>query len=202
METTNRQSARSWGWLRLAGWGGAAALLCLPLIAMQFTSEVDWTLGDFLFAGMMLGGVGLALEFAVRISPNASYRIGAGVGLAASVLLIWVNGAIGYIGNEDNPYNFAFLAVVAIAFAGSIIAAFRPLGMAYTMLVAGIAHAIAGIGGAPADPRTLVPTIVFLGMWFGSARLFQLSAMEAERMPPPSEGEKGRTDGDGEGVNG
>ena len=179
MDTVNTHGSGGRRWLRFLGWGGAAALLCVPLIAMQFTREVDWTVGDFVFAGMMLGGVGLALELAVRISPNTSYRIAAGLGLAASVLLIWVTGAVGYIGNEENPYNLAFLGVVAIAFAGSIIAAFRPLGMAYAMLVAGIAHAIAGIGGAPQEPRTLILTVVFLGLWFGSARLFQLSALEA-----------------------
>jgi hypothetical protein len=180
MDMTNDGSRTGWRWVRMLGWGGAAALLCVPLIAMQFTREVAWTLGDFIFAGMMLGGVGLALELAVRISPSSSYRIGAGLGLAASVLLIWVTGAVGYIGSEENPYNLAFLAVVAIAFAGSVIAAFRPLGMAYAMLAAGIAHAIAGIGGAPQEPRTLIITVVFLGLWFGSARLFQLSAMEAQ----------------------
>ena len=180
MDTLNGNGSRNWRWVRPLAWGGAMALLLLPLAAMQFTREVAWSLGDFVFAAMMLGGVGLALELAVRISPSSSYRIGAGLGLAASVLLIWVTGAVGYIGNEDNPYNLAFLGVVAIAFAGSIIAAFRPLGMAYAMLAAGIAHAIAGIGGAPAEPRTLIITVVFLGLWFGSARLFQLSAMEAK----------------------
>ena len=180
MDLTNEAPGKDWHCVRLLGWGGAAALLCVPLIATQFTREVAWTLGDFVFAAMMLGGVGLAIELAVRISPNASYRIAAGLGLAASVMLIWVTGAVGYIGSEENPYNLAFLGVVAIAFAGSIIAAFRPLGMAYAMLAAGIAHAIAGIGGAPAEPRTLIITVVFLGLWFGSARLFQLSAMEAK----------------------
>lgn len=178
MDMTNGGSRVAGRWVRILGWGCAAAMLALPAVAMQITREVAWTLGDFVFAAMMLGGVGLALELAVRISPGSNYRIAAGLGLAASVLLIWVTGAVGYIGSEDNPYNLAFVGVVAIAFAGSVIAAFRPLGMAYAMLVAGIAHAFAGIGGAPAEPRTLIITVVFLGLWFGSARLFQLAAME------------------------
>ena len=179
MDRTENHEARGAGWVRPLAWGAAAALLALPLVAMQFTSDVQWTVGDFLFAAIMLGGVGIALELAVRISSAKSYRIGAGLGLAAGLLLIWVNGAVGYIGNEDNPYNLLFMGVVAIAFAGSLIAAFRPMGMAYAMLAAGIAHAAVGFAGAPQDPRTIILTIVFVGLWLGSARLFHIAAKDA-----------------------
>ena len=178
MDAVKNEEARERRWVRPLAWGAAAALLATPLVAMQFTNEVQWTTGDFMFAAMMLGGVGLALELAVRISTHSSYRIGAGLGLAAGLLLIWVNGAVGYIGNEDNPYNLLFMGVVAIAFAGSLIAAFRPKGMSYAMLAAGIAHAAVGFAGAPQDPRTIILTIVFTGLWLGSARLFQLAAQE------------------------
>ena len=178
MDAVKNEGAPERRWVRPLAWGAAAALLALPLVAMQFTNEVQWTTGDFMFAAFMLGGVGLALELAVRISSAKSYRIGAGLGLAAGVLLIWVNGAVGYIGNEDNPYNLLFMGVVAIAFAGSLFAAFRPKGMAYAMLAAGIAHAAVGLAGAPQDPRTIILTIVFTGLWLGSARLFQLAAQE------------------------
>ena len=144
MDTTNPDRHRNWAWVRPIAWGGAAALVLLPLVAMQFTREVNWTVGDFLFAAMLIGGVGLALELAVRISPNWSYRAGAALGLAAGFLLIWANGAVGYIGSEDNPYNLLFVGVVAIAFAGSLISVFRAQGMAFAMLAAGIAHLAAG----------------------------------------------------------
>ena len=39
---------------RLLAWGAAAALLLLPLVAMQFTEEVNWTVFDFLVFGSML----------------------------------------------------------------------------------------------------------------------------------------------------
>jgi len=180
METFGNTGPRGLRWIRPLAWGGAAALLALPLVAMQFTREVEWQTGDFLFAAVMLGGVGLALELAVRISSNSSYRIGAGTGLAAGLMLIWVNGAVGYIGNEDNPYNLWFMGVVAIAFAGALISAFRPRGMAWSMLAAGISHAIVGLAGAPQDPRTLILTIVFIGLWIGSARLFHIAAQASE----------------------
>lgn len=165
-------------WIRPLGWGLAALLVAAPFVAMQFTTEVAWSVGDFIFAALLLGGVGLALELAVRISPDIHYRAASAMGLATGLLLIWVNGAVGYIGNEDNPYNLVFMGVVAIAFAGALVAAFKPRGMAWAMLAAGIAHAAAGLGGAAQDPRTVPFTIIFLGLWFGSARLFQLAAAE------------------------
>jgi hypothetical protein len=172
---------RDWSWVRWVAWGAAACLLLLPLVAMQFTSEVNWTVSDFVFAALLIGGVGLAFELAVRISPNWSYRGGAALGLAAGFFLIWANGAVGYIGSEDNPYNLVFFGVIAIAFAGALISAFRPRGMAWTMVAAGIAHALAGFGGAAEDPRTIPITIAFVGMWLGSARLFQQAAARSAR---------------------
>ena len=63
---------------RLLGWGAAVALLSLPAIGMQFSSEVHWTLSDFVIAGLLIGGTGLALEVAVMMSGTIAYRIAAG----------------------------------------------------------------------------------------------------------------------------
>ena len=41
-------------------------LLLVPLIAMQYTTEVNWTVGDFLVAGVLLLGIGLAIELLLR----------------------------------------------------------------------------------------------------------------------------------------
>ena len=44
---------RSGRW-RTAVWGTAAFLLLLPLVAMQFTNEVNWDATDFAVFGTML----------------------------------------------------------------------------------------------------------------------------------------------------
>ena len=44
---------------RIAGWALAISALLLPFMAMQFTREVNWTGSDFIFAAVMIGGVGL-----------------------------------------------------------------------------------------------------------------------------------------------
>ena len=130
--------ARS-GWLRWLGWGSAAALLLTPLVAMQFTSEVDWTIGDFVFAGIMFGTVGVLMELTVRASQSLAYRAGVAFALASAFFLIWVNLAVGIIGDEDNPANLMFFGVVLVGILGAIAARFRPRGMAIAMSVAAAA---------------------------------------------------------------
>ena len=41
-------------------------LLLIPLVAMQFTSEVNWTLSDFVVGGMLLFGTGIICELVIR----------------------------------------------------------------------------------------------------------------------------------------
>lgn len=123
---------------RLIGWGGIVALMLTPAVAMQFTDEVNWTVGDFVFAALMFGSVGLAVELTVRANPTWTYRAGAGIALAASFLTIWINLAVGIVGNEDNPVNALFFLVPLAATAGSVLSGFRARGMAAAMTLAAI----------------------------------------------------------------
>ena len=161
---------------RLFGWGAAAALLLLPLVAMQFTPEVDWTPFDFAFAGAMIGGVGIVYELTVRWTGNPYYRGGAAMALAATFLTIWANGAVGMIGDEGDPANLMFAGVLAIALIGTVLARFRARGMALTMAAAAVAQIIAGGVGILLDPRGGLFSIVFAALWILSAALFREAA--------------------------
>ena len=174
---------------RILGWGTAAGLILLPLVAMQFTSEVNWTFSDFVFAIVMFGSVGLGLELAVR-RGNRAYTIAAALALLVSFLSIWFTGAVGIIGNEAEDSNMLFLGVVAIALAGSVVALFRPSGMAVAMAVAAIAQVAVpvvatGIGDSRPSaiwaPEVIVLTLVFTAMWLASARLFKSAAQSPTR---------------------
>ena len=83
----DNESGRGWNPFRILGWGAAASLLALPLIAMQFTDEVVWSLADFVLAGVLLTTLGVVLELAVRKAGNLPTAIGiAAVGVAAGIL--------------------------------------------------------------------------------------------------------------------
>lgn len=168
---------------RVAGWSLAALLLLLPLIAMQFTHEVKWTPFDFAFATVMIGGVGIAFELTVRATRNNAYRSGVAIALAAAFLLIWINGAVGIIGDEDNPLNLLYIGVIAIAFGGMAVARFRASGAARAMTIAAIANAAVGLVAVVAgrnDPPGIAGLIVLNGffvlLFLGAARLFGVAA--------------------------
>jgi TRAP-type C4-dicarboxylate transport system permease small subunit len=76
--------------------GLTAAILLVPLIAMQFTSEVAWGLGDFVFIGVLLFGSGLVYELAAAKLPSRTHRIVAAVALIMVVVCIWGMAAVGF----------------------------------------------------------------------------------------------------------
>jgi hypothetical protein len=184
---------RGGGWRgspwRIAAWGTAALVLLLPLVAMQFTAEVDWDGADFIFAGVLICSVGLTYELAVRKTSSAPYRAGVAVALAAAFLLVWATGAVGIIGSERNPANLMYGGVLAVATIGAVIARFRPRGLAFAMASAGLVQALvggialaAGLGvGDPSWPFDILgATGFFTALWLLSARLF-LSLAKRDR---------------------
>ncbi len=76
----------------------SAILLLLPLIAMQFTDEVNWTLFDFVVAGALLVGTGLMCELVIRKVNNLKYRNTICAALLIILLLIWAELAVGIFG--------------------------------------------------------------------------------------------------------
>lgn len=165
---------------RIVGWGGLAVILSLPLIF-----KFPWTLSDFVFAGVFLGGAGLIVELICWASSSLSYRLGGLIALLATVGLVWVNGAVGFLGDEDNPANLMFLEVIAIAVVGSVIVRFRAAGLAKVMATAALAQLVVGIVGYAAGwaspglaglTEVAMGTVLFGSMWLVSAGLFHWAA--------------------------
>ena len=75
-----------------------AFLLLIPLIAMQFTNEVNWTLSDFIVAGVLLLGTGLIFDLVLRKTKNTKYRIAISVAVLIILLLVWAELAVGIFG--------------------------------------------------------------------------------------------------------
>lgn len=73
-------------------------ILLIPLIAMQFTSEVDWSPFDFLVMGVLLLGTGLACELVLRKVKKTAYRVAIVAGILVALLLIWAELAVGIFG--------------------------------------------------------------------------------------------------------
>jgi hypothetical protein len=181
---------------RIAAWTGAALTLLLPLVAMQFTDEVNWSETDFIVAGALIGGTGLTFELAARATANHAYRAAVGLALAAAFLLIWLNLAVGIIGTEDNPLNLMFGGVLAVGIIGAIVARFQPGGMARALFATALAQALVavtalifGLGSPWSGPgEILALNGFFVALFLGSAWLFRNAARE---QPPAGAGPEG-----------
>ncbi len=186
MTSTVQTPGPDWGGiLRKLAWGGAIFLLALPAVAMRFTSEVNWDGFDFLVMGVLLFGCAALVDLTTRRTRNLAHLGGVVIAVGTSFLLIWINLAVGIIGNEDNPANLLFAGVIGIAVVGAAVARFRPKGLSNAMLAAGAAQGAIGLfafalGWAASEPpgaaRLLILNLVFVGFWLGSAALFRLAA--------------------------
>ncbi|WGM31897.1 hypothetical protein [Brevundimonas sp. NIBR11] len=165
---------------RILVWGGLAALLCVPLVAMRFTDEVDWSPFDFLIVGGLFAVVGGCAELALRLSRNWTYRVGFAVAVVTGFLTLWVNMAVGMIGGEQNPANLVFLGVLLVAVVGAIVGRFRPNGMALTMVGTAVAQAWAAFYAVTlGESRDAVFIAGFCVLWLAAAGLFRLSRPRA-----------------------
>ena len=76
-----------------------AAILMIPLVAMQFTSEVVWTGSDFVAAGVLLAFTGLVLVTALRRLRTAKSRLIAAGVVGLGFLYCWAELAVGIFTN-------------------------------------------------------------------------------------------------------
>ena len=72
----------------------AAALLMIPLLGRW-----PWTAGDFIAAGALLFGAALAYELGTRKMRNPRHRVTIGIAVAAIILFVWAELAVGVFTN-------------------------------------------------------------------------------------------------------
>ena len=164
-------------------------ILLIPWVAMQFTDEVVWDLGDFIIMGFLLFGTGLMYEFISKQVGSARYRIAVGVGLLGMFLLVWVNGAVGIIGSENNNANMMYMGVPIVGVIGAITVRFRVQKMARVMFITALAQALVPIialiiwqpksWGAAGMFGVFVLNAFFVALFLGSAWLFRYAARDS-----------------------
>ncbi|CAH0143827.1 hypothetical protein SRABI27_00356 [Pedobacter sp. Bi27] len=76
-----------------------ASILAIPLIAMQFTNEVQWDLRDFVAAGILLLSTGLAIELVIRNMKTGTSRTIVLIVILIALFLIWAEMAVGIFGS-------------------------------------------------------------------------------------------------------
>jgi hypothetical protein len=156
----------------------------VPLLAMIFGDEVKWGPLDFAVAGALFMASGLAFEMALKRASNFTYRAAAGVAIFAALFLVWVNLAVGVIGDEGNPANAMYIGVLAVGFIGARLARLKPEGMARALVAMAAAQSLVGAIalvfrlGAPVDTglKTVGVNGLFVTLFLFAALLFRWSA--------------------------
>lgn len=164
------------------------AVLLVPLLAMQFTDDVNWGLFDFAAAGALMFGAALAYELVARKGGTLAYRVATGIAVMTALVLVWINLAVGIIGSEDNPANSLYLGVLAVGAIGAGVARLRPRGMARALFGTAFAQALVPVIAMIIWKPDLTPGVwgivalntIFALLFVGSALLFRHSAAVAE----------------------
>lgn len=171
--------------VRIAIWSVALSLWLLPLVTMQFTAEMNWNGGDFMAWAIMLGVAAGLIDIATRVSGSGAYRTGAAVAVGTGFFITWSNLAVGIIGNEDNPLNQIFFAVLGIALFGALIVHFDAGRLVRVMQATAFAQALTAVVALVVDGAYIfVITAVFVAAWLFAAELFRRAA--AALRPPAS----------------
>ncbi|GAB4383156.1 MAG: hypothetical protein Kow0075_15230 [Salibacteraceae bacterium] len=76
-----------------------AVLLSIPLVAMQFTDEVNWDMTDFVVMGGLLLTCGALLELTYKFTRKVKIRLLISVALLLALFLIWVELSVGVFGS-------------------------------------------------------------------------------------------------------
>ena len=72
-------------------------LLIIPLIAMPFSDEVDWTGSDFIIAGLLLFVAAFAIEVVLRLFTKKRNQVAIIAVLIYVFLSIWAEIAVGVL---------------------------------------------------------------------------------------------------------
>jgi hypothetical protein len=102
-----------------------------------------------------------------------SFRIAVGIACAATLLLVWMHGAVA---TEDDSPGLMFFGVLVVGFIGVIIARFRPRGMARALFATALAQALVAVIAMIAWKQyfeILILNGFFIALWVGSALLFR-----------------------------
>ncbi|WP_298396915.1 hypothetical protein [Flavobacterium sp.] len=74
-------------------------LLLIPLVAMQFTNEVNWSVMDFVLAGLLLFGTSLVIELVLQKVKTTKHQLLISGIILILLFLLWAELAVGLFGS-------------------------------------------------------------------------------------------------------
>ena len=178
---------------KLSVWATIVVVLLLIPLALTLTNPKahlngghgggwDWSVFDFVWAFVVLFGAAFAYEFISRKMTNAPYKFAVGIACVATLVMIWINGAVGLVG--DRPINMFYMLVPLTGLIGASISRFKPHRLSVTLWVMALVQMLIPTAALIINPHDFSPGIpqvfglnAFFAMLFiFSASLFRHSA--------------------------
>lgn len=121
-------------------------------------------------------------------TQKSTYKYAFGLLIACGLLIIWMNLAVGIIGDSDDLANLMYVGVLALGATGALMVRFKPAGMMYTAFVMAKAIVIVPIvaigmgrhldGSTPPLGTFIVLHLIFAAFFFGAGVLFRRASQE------------------------
>jgi hypothetical protein len=145
-----------------------AGILLIPVWGNLYVDGWNWSDFDFVFAGIVLFGLSFLFELARKKAGNSTaYKMGAGLALLTIFFLLWINGAVGIIGDGDNV-SVIYMLVPLTLIVGSAIARFKSRGLSLVLFAA-------------AFVQFMIPIVAYFGITSdfapGVAKVFMLNSI-------------------------
>jgi hypothetical protein len=112
------------------------------------------------------------------------YRLAVGLGVFSGLALMWINLAVGIIGNEDNPPNLLYVGVIAVGLIGAIIYRHSPAGLSRALFATAFVQALVPVIALliwrpeinPGVLGVFILNTVFVAMFVSSGLQFRRAA--------------------------
>lgn len=147
---------------------------------------MNWDALDYMVALALLGASAAAYWIATRPARSVWHHLAVMIGAGGALLLLWMQLAVGLVGDGDHPINQAMGLVLVVSAIGALLSRFRASGMRTTLLVAAGTQMVLGALGFILLPAMyfsdiFLVTAFFSGLWTASAFLFHLACLKELR---------------------
>lgn len=167
----------------------AASLLLIPLAAMFFTEEMNWSVMDFIIVWFLLFSSGITYKLVTRKKRAIAYKAAIGLAVLTGLFMTWVNLGVGIFGSGPNPVNLLYPVVLTVGLFGSIISRFQAKGMSFTLFIMAIANTQLAIFAliynnyVPTEENVMQIIFInffFIVMWTASGLLFRNAVVDTK----------------------
>lgn len=164
-------------------------VLLIPLVGNMAVEGWNWHWNDFVFGWVVLAATTFVYRLlATRQTANLTYKLGAGLAVAAGFLITWISAAVQIIGDE-NPANLLYLGVILTGLIGVGLSRFKPTGMARAAFATALATFAVPVIAVICWPSDFSPGVekvfilngVFVAMFIVSGLLFLHAAGQPTR---------------------